>query len=120
MSLRKVLDELAVDESELAAEELAAECSRPGCTRIADLQVRSQTSVTGTVHSIAVLPAGRAPELRIELFDGTGILDVVWLGRREIAGIRPGAYLTLSGRVTLVDGRPTIFNPGYQMLPSHV
>ena len=119
MSVRRLLEGLAVDESELAAEELAAECSRPGGTRIADLRVRSQVSVTGTVHSIAVLPSDKAPELRIELFDGTGILDVVWLGRREIAGIRPGAYLTLSGRVTLVDGRPTIFNPGYEMLPSH-
>lgn len=120
MSLRKVLDDLAVDESDLAAEELAAECSRPGSTPIADLQVRSQASVTGTVHSIAVLPAGHPPELHVELFDGTGILTVIWLGRREIAGIRPGAYLTLTGRVTLVDGRLTIFNPGYQMLPSHV
>lgn len=120
MSLRKALDDLALDESELAAEELAVECGRPGSTRIADVQVRAQVSVTGTVHSIAVLPAGRAPELRVELFDGTGILDVIWLGRREIAGIRPGAYLTLTGRVTVVDGRLTIFNPGYQMLPSHV
>ncbi|WP_109472912.1 OB-fold nucleic acid binding domain-containing protein [Ornithinimicrobium cavernae] len=119
MSLRKALDDLAVDSSELEAEELAAECARPGCTRIADLQVRSLTSVTGTVHSIAVLPADRAPELRIELWDGTGILEVIWLGRREITGIRPGAYLTLTGRVTMVDGRRTIFNPGYQMLPSN-
>lgn len=119
MSLRETLDSLAADPSEVAAEELAHECARPGCTRIADLEVRDVASVTGTVHSIAVLPLEQDPELRIELYDGTGVLDVIWLGRREIEGIRPGAYLTLSGRVTLVDGRRTIFNPGYQMLPSH-
>ncbi len=119
MSLRRTLDRLAQDDSTLEAQELVAECARPGSTRIVDLQPRQMVSVTGTVHSIAVLPAERAPELRVELFDGTGILDVIWLGRREIAGIRPGAYLTLTGRVTVVDGQLTIFNPGYQMLPSH-
>lgn len=119
MSLRKALDNLVVDESQLAAEDLAVECARPGCTPIAELQTRRLSTVTGTVHSIAIQPAGRAPELRVEMFDGTGILDVIWLGRRSIAGIKPGAFLTLTGRVTLVDGRLTIFNPSYQMLPGH-
>ena len=117
MRLRKVLDDLAAPPSQTAAEELARECARPGCTPIAELTPREMVSVTGTIHSIAVLPVEEAPELRVELFDGTGIVDVVWLGRRAIEGIRPGAYLTLTGRVTLVDGRRTIFNPGYEMLP---
>lgn len=117
MSLRKTFDSLAADPAEVAAEELAQECARPGSTPIADLQVRDLASVTGTVHSIAVLPLEQNPELRIELYDGTGILDVIWLGRREIEGIRPGAYLTLTGRITLVDGRRTVFNPSYEMLP---
>lgn len=120
MGLRRMLDDLAQDPSELEAEELSRECARPGCTPIADLQVRHQATVTGTVHSVAVLPAEQPPELRIELYDGTGILDVIWMGRRAIKGVRPGTYLTLTGRVTLVDGRRTIFNPGYEMLPGHV
>lgn len=120
MGLRSVLDDLAQGQSELEAKELTIECARPGCTRISDLQVRAEATVTGTVHSIAVLPAEKAPELRVELYDGTGILDVIWMGRRSIEGIRPGAYLTVTGRVTLADGRQTIFNPGYEMLPSHV
>ncbi|NLG21334.1 MAG: OB-fold nucleic acid binding domain-containing protein [Actinomycetales bacterium] len=120
MGLRETLDTLSLDQSELEAQEVAAECARPGCTRIADLTPRAQVSVTGTVHSVAVLPAGQAPELRVELYDGTGIVDVVWLGRRAIEGIGPGTYLTLTGRVTMVDGRRTIFNPGYEMLPGHV
>lgn len=120
MGLRRAFDTLGLDQAELEAEEIAAECARPGCTRIADLPARAVVSVTGTVHSVAVLPPGRAPELRVELYDGTGIVDVIWLGRRAIEGIGPGTYLTLTGRVTTVDGRRTIFNPGYQMLPSHV
>lgn len=120
MGLRRMLDDLAQDQAELEAEELTIECARPGCTRIADLRPRRQATVTGTVHSVAVLPAEQAPELRVELYDGTGLLDVIWMGRRSIEGIRPGSYLTLTGRVTLVDGRRTIFNPGYEMLPGHV
>lgn len=119
MGLRERLDTLSLDQSEIEAKEVAAECARPGSTRIADLIPRTRASVTGTVHSMAVLPAERAPELRLELYDGTGVLDVIWLGRRAIDGIRPGTYLTLTGRVTLVDGRATIFNPGYEMLPGH-
>lgn len=119
MGLRKSLDDLGRSQSQLESEELAVECSRPGCTPIAQVQARAAYSVTGTVHSIAVIPSDQAPELHIELFDGTGILDVIWMGRREIEGIRTGAFLTLTGRVTMVDGRRTIFNPGYQMLPEH-
>lgn len=117
MGLRESFEGLGLDQSELEAREVAAECARPGCTRIADLVPRTQVAVTGTVHSVAALPADRAPELRVELYDGTGIVDVIWLGRRAIEGIGPGTYLTLTGRVTLVDGRRTIFNPGYEMLP---
>lgn len=119
MILRKAFDDLARNQSQLESEELAQECARPGCTPISEVQVRAEHSVTGTVHSIAVIPSDQAPELHIELFDGTGILDVIWMGRREIEGIRAGAFLTLTGRVTMVDGRRTIFNPGYQMLPEH-
>ena len=46
-------------------------------------------------------------------------LHLVWLGRREIAGIAPGVQLRASGRVSYYRGIPTIFNPFYEIVPKN-
>jgi hypothetical protein len=106
-------------QGDVEAEEIAAECARPGCVRIASLRHRDQTTITGTVHSVAVPPRREAPEIRVELYDGSGIVELIWLGRRAIAGIIPGAYLTVRGRVAYDEttDRLLIFNPSYDLLP---
>lgn len=116
----RVLNRLGQDQAHLEAADLARICERDGCQRIADLTPRQTARVTGAVHSLAVQPAGAEPRLEVELYDGTGVLLVTWLGRRSVEGIRPGAYLTVQGRVTAVDDQPTMFNPGYELLPHHV
>lgn len=113
-----LLDRLVRDQAELEAAELAQECGTAGCTRIANLAARNVARVTGCVHSVAASPPGTPPRLEIELYDGTAILRLVWLGRREIAAIRPGVFLTVHGRCTTVDGRLTVFNPSYRLVPS--
>jgi hypothetical protein len=42
-------------------------------------------------------------------------MAVVFLGRREIPGIGPGAKLTAEGMVTDHQGRLAILNPDYQL-----
>jgi len=107
-------------QGDVEAEEIAAECARPGCVRISNLHHRDHASITGTVHSIAIPPKGRSPHIRVELYDGSGIVELIWLGRREIAGIAPGTYMTVRGRVAYDDttDRLLIFNPSYDLLPS--
>ena len=51
-----------------------------------------------------------------QLFDGTGSVDLVWMGRRSIAGIHPGAHLRAEGMVVAGRTRPTIYNPSYEIL----
>jgi len=106
-------------QGDVEADEIAAECARPGCVRIANLRHRDQATITGTVHSIAIPPKGQSPHIRVELYDGSGIVELIWLGRRSIAGIAPGAYLTVRGRVAYDDttDRLLIFNPSYDLLP---
>ena len=118
--ISRVLDRLGQDQAQQEADDLARTCARTGCTRIADLVPRQTARVTGAVHSLAVQPAQSPPRLEVELYDGTGVLRLAWLGRRSIDGIRPGAYLTVWGRVTEVDDQATMFNPGYELLPHHV
>jgi hypothetical protein len=52
------------------------------------------------------------------LYDGTGAIAVVFLGRRRIAGIDVGARLAVEGRVSDHHGRLAILNPTYQLLSS--
>ena len=58
------------------------------------------------------------PVLVAELFDGERSVNLVWVGRRRIAGIEPGVFLVAEGRIAKVKGVPTIFNPNYQIVPA--
>lgn len=113
-----VLDRLTRTQGELEAEELARECARPGSRPVAGLRPREVAEVTGVVHSLAVQPADAAPKLVVDLYDGTAILEIVWLGRREIPGIRTGVYLTVRGRLAESDGRLLMYNPHVRLLPT--
>lgn len=115
--LSRVTARLARTESELEAVELRDNSWRLGGTPIADLVDRSEVDVCGAVRSVTLRPRVNVPALVAEIYDGSKTLNLVWLGRRRIGGIVPGVYLTVHGRVTFRHGRPTIFNPAYEIRP---
>jgi hypothetical protein len=115
--LSRVTSRLARSESELEARALQEDTGRLGATPIAQLADRSAASVCGSVRSVTLRPRVNVPALVVELYDGTQVLNLVWLGRRRIGGIEPGTYLTAHGRVTYKHGIPTIFNPAYEIKP---
>ncbi len=117
-TITRILDRLGRDQAQLEADEVARECAKPGCRQIASLTQREVAQVTGVVHSMAVPPRDHRPEVRVELYDGSGILELVWLGRRSIRGIETGTYLTVSGRVACEDDRLVMYNPAYDLIPS--
>ena len=61
-------------------------------------------------------PRGGVPALEAELYDGTGTLTLIWLGRRRIAGIGPGRAVEVSGRIGEHDGQRVLYNPRYELL----
>ena len=71
------------------------------------------TTLTGTVRSLILRPEVTVPALEAELFDGSGHIALVWLGRRKIRGIHPGIHLTVTGRLVRINGQLTMFNPNY-------
>jgi hypothetical protein len=79
---------------------------------------RQRVTVTGTLRTVTLRPRAGVPALEAELYDGSGTLSVVWLGRRQITGIEPGRVLTASGLVSWNEGRPTMFNPRYELRPA--
>jgi len=82
---------------------------------IADCQHRERVELAGTLRAVTTRPRGGSLTMEAELWDGTGRVTLVWLGRREIPGIQPGRRIVVHGRLTSQHGQPTIFNPAYEL-----
>jgi hypothetical protein len=115
--LREAWHTLFASRTELEAAEERQETSRSGCSAVADLVPRRRARVSGVLRSVRLRPATEVPAIEAELFDGSGSLRVVWLGRREVAGIEPGRRLRLEGLICFQSGRPTVYNPRYELAP---
>lgn len=115
---RRVLAKLASSDVQLEAEQLQQACVGVGATPVADLPDRECRVVMGSLRTVTLRPRAGVPALVAELYDGSGTVSLVWLGRRRIPGIDPGRSITATGRVTFPDGRPVIFNPRYELRPS--
>ena len=120
MGVRTAWKDALASRDEIAADEERDEASRQsGCRAIGTLPDRRRAQVSGVVRSVTLRPREGVPAFAAELFDGSGSLDLVWLGRRRIAGIEPGARLRAEGLVSMSGGRPTVFNPRYELRARH-
>lgn len=99
------------------ARDLREAYSTLGVDRIADAPDRQVVRLRGTLRTVTLRPRGGVPALEAELFDGSGVITVVWLGRRRIAGIKPGQPLQVQGRIGRHDGMRTMYNPRYELIP---
>lgn len=115
--LRQVFSRLVAPQDEVHAEQERERAVALGGTPIRRLRPRERAVVCGTLRSVVLRPRAGAPALEAELFDGSGSLAVVWLGRRHIAGVEPGRRVRVAGMVTDADGRTAMFNPRYELLP---
>ncbi|PZR53819.1 DNA-binding protein [Xylanimonas oleitrophica] len=118
MSLRTaVRHALASAESVEAGEERTEAAKSVGCTAVSSLAGRRRGKAAGVLRSVVLRPREGVPTVEAELYDGSGSLDLVWLGRRTIAGIEPGRRIRVEGMVCENDGRRTMFNPRYELRP---
>jgi RecG-like helicase len=115
MSLRTALHHAFASQAELEADDERIESTKPGCTCVAELPDRHRATVNGVLRSVTLRPRQGVAALEAELYDGTGTVTLVWLGRRRIRGIDPGRTLVAKGRLTRREGRPTLFNPEYEL-----
>jgi hypothetical protein len=115
--VRRTLNRLASSAKEHEAAELREECVEVGATLVSDLPARQQVVVAGTLRTVTLRPRAGVPALVAELYDGSGTVSIVWLGRRQIPGIEPGRSIVCCGRVTLDNEQPVIFNPRYELRP---
>ena len=88
-----------------------------GTVAIGDTHWRQRARVSGRVRSVRVQPWSGVATLECTLRDSTGGLVLVFLGRREVAGIRPGVHLQAEGMIGEHHGRLAILNPDYEFDP---
>ena len=85
---------------------------------IARIAPRQQAKVAGRVRSIQVQLRSRIPTLEWTIIDTAGdTLMVVFLGRRQIAGIQPGTDVCVEATVAACSGGLSMLNPIYEILP---
>jgi len=117
-ALRRALHRLTSSDDVLDAEQRQEEVAEQGGTLVGRCGDRQQVCVVGMLRTVTIQPRGQSPALQAELWDGSGTVDLVWIGRRRIAGIEPGRVLRAEGRMTQRDGRRVMFNPRYELRPS--
>ena len=101
----------------LHAGELRHRFGAVGTLSIVDAPLAVGVRVGGTVRSLTLRCRSQVPALEVDLYDGSDVLTLVFLGRRAIRGITPGRDLIASGRVTRRGSAYVMYNPTYELLP---
>lgn len=113
--LARRLQRLTADDTTIDAQELRAGTDRAGCELVSACRKGAVVTVTGRLRSVVYTPRETVPTLEAELFDGSGSVTLVWLGRRRIPGIDAGRTMTARGRFASFDGRKVIYTPWYEL-----
>ncbi|MDT4922418.1 MAG: hypothetical protein QOG01_131 [Pseudonocardiales bacterium] len=113
---QSLLHRLTASAEHLDAAELQGEVEQRSCVPVTALRPGNTVKVVGRLRAVVYTPSETVPTLEAELFDGSDSMDLVWLGRRRIAGIEPGRRVVVRGRVGRHNGRCAIYNPWYELL----
>ena len=118
MGIKSWWRELTSTAAELDAQELREDVVEAGAAAIDTIDQGQIQTLKGTIQSLVFRPQMSVPQLEAEFFDGSGHVVLVWMGRRKIRGINPGTRMAVTGRIVRRNGRLTMFNPNYAILPN--
>jgi amino acid transporter len=91
-------------------------CLPEGTIPIKDADRRQRVCIAGRIRAVRVQPRAGVATLQCTLDDGTGEINLVFLGRRHVAGLAPGVLIAATGTVGERSGRREILNPEYELL----
>lgn len=114
--LRRLVD-LGRSDDDVAAGELREAATAHGCHPITPETDRTAVTLAGSITAVTLRPRATVPALVATVDDGSLTVQLVWLGRRHIAGIEPGAYVKVHGLLCRPGGVATIYNPAYELMP---
>ena len=115
--LRRGLRRWAASSEEMDAEELRRDQRDHGEVSIGEAPDRQPVTVSGVLRTVTLRPRGGVPALEAELYDGSDVLTLIFLGRRRIVGVAPGRSLRATGRIGRHEGTRLMYNPRYELLP---
>lgn len=115
-SLRRTLSRWANSDND-EARDLRRDSEEAGLVSIGDAPDREVVTVQGTLRTVTLRPRGGTPALEADLYDGTDVLTLIWLGRRRITGIAPGRKVEVTGRIGRVGDTRILYNPRYRLRP---
>jgi len=88
---------------------------RPVARSIADAVPRARIVVRGEIVEVGVDTLGTAPTFRCRLDDGSGHLDVFFIGRTSIPGLLAGTRCTVEGTARAEGPLLVVWNPLYRI-----
>ena len=86
----------------------------PVARRVIDARPRARVVATGTIVATEVTSRGSSPVFCCTLHDGSGELDVLFLGRSSVPGFRVGTRCSVEGLALTEDNRLAVWNPLYR------
>jgi RecG-like helicase len=104
------------DETRLSADIRGWAEKVPGTTRIAEAPLRVPVKLAGVVRRITVFPVEGEETLEALLFDGTGDVIVVFMGRRGIQGLTLGTKVVVEGVLGDKRGQVRTVNPRFEFV----
>ena len=112
---RRFFRRMAESDEQRYAEEILAWAQKvPGSVRIAEARPRSRVKIAGVVRRITVRPLEGHESLEAILFDGTGEVTVMWMGRRAIRGLSLGTRLIVEGLLAEQRSERRLVNPTFE------
>jgi len=112
---RRFLRRMAESDEQRYAEEIEAWAAMvPGAVRISEAGTRSRVKLAGVVRRITVRPLEGNESLEALLYDGTGEITLMWMGRRSIHGLNLGTRLIVEGVVGVQRNERRMVNPTFE------
>ena len=112
---RRLTRRLTEDVDQLDAQEMTESIEAVGGQKACDCRRGEEVTMEGRLRSVDACPKSGNASIEAEFFDGTEVINLVWIGRRRIPGIETGKTILIRGRVGERDGRKAIFNPYYEL-----
>lgn len=81
--------------------------------KLSDLKMRKKTRVIGVIKTIILDPINH--QFEVEIFDGTGHVTLIWLGKLFIEGFSTDMIISAFGVVSNDENRLVIYNPMYDL-----
>ena len=113
--VRRFFSRMAETDEQRYADEIQEwSATVPGTVRIRYAATRSRVKLAGVVRRITVRPLEGSESLEALIDDGTGEVNVVWMGRRSIPGVNLGTRLVVEGVLGQQRSERRLVNPTFE------